>query len=178
MISKSHDISTNPVKVLKLTNDIFLPVLSLNFNRSLSSGTVPSRFKKAKIVPIHNVNLKTDANNYRPRSVFPLLRKIFEREIHNQVYKLIVKNNLSSKSHVGFRTGKSTTLAIVDRLEYIYKNLSEEDQKISIILDFRNASTCIELELLLEMLSYLCIRRVTLQWFRSYLSNLYFRYLC
>ena len=87
--NRSCDILSYSVKGLKFIINIIAPVQSLNKNRSLSKEIIPSRFKLANFAPKHNCNLKTDVNNYRLIPVLRLLSKIFERAVHNQVYKFI-----------------------------------------------------------------------------------------
>ena len=105
--------------------------------------------------------------------MLPLLIKIFERAVHSQVCNLIEKHNLFSKSQIGFRTGKSTSSAIMDLLEYIYKNLDSDDQVIFFFLDFRKALNCIDHEIPLEKLQNFSVRGVTSRCSRSYMSNHY-----
>lgn len=117
----SGDISGYPVKAYKFIIDMFLSVPFLIITSSLRSGLFPSKFKTAKVVPIHKINLKTYVNLYRPISVLPLYSKISERAVHNQVYKFIEKSNLFTKSQFRFNPGKVTFHAIMELLEYVYK---------------------------------------------------------
>ena len=98
MKNKSCDFSSYLVKALKFIFDIVSAVLSIIINRSLCSRAFFSSLKVAKVVPIYKGNLKTVVNIYRRISVLPLLSKIFERAVHNQVYKLNEKYKFFSKS--------------------------------------------------------------------------------
>ena len=43
--------------------------------------------KNANVIPVHKKDDPTDKTNFRPVSVLPLLSKVFERVINNQLVK-------------------------------------------------------------------------------------------
>ena len=42
------------------------------------------------VTPVYKAGDKSDVNNYRPISVLPILSKILERTVHDQLYKYLV----------------------------------------------------------------------------------------
>jgi len=50
-------------------------------------------------------------NNYRPISILPVISKVFEKCVHNQIIKYLELNNLLSSKQFGFRSKRSTELA-------------------------------------------------------------------
>ena len=50
-------------------------------NLSITTGIFPNSFKKAKITPCFKKGDKSDMSNYRPISVLPLLSKLLERHV-------------------------------------------------------------------------------------------------
>ena len=64
-----NNISNNLVRSVQ--KDISLPLLDI-INMSLITGTVSSRWKTAKVIPLHKGGEKTDLNNYRPISLLPV----------------------------------------------------------------------------------------------------------
>ena len=60
----------------KLTNCI---------NNSLSEGLFPDSLKRANITPVHKKNDPLDKENYRSVSILPLLSKVYEKAIFNQL---------------------------------------------------------------------------------------------
>ena len=83
--NKSCNINCYPAKVLKFVKTIISPILAHLVNRSLCEGVYPKRFKKARVIPLYKSNCKDDVNNYRPISILPILGKIFERVVYNQL---------------------------------------------------------------------------------------------
>ena len=84
------------------------------FNRSIDSGIFPDDWKSAKVAPIYKKNEKNDPCNYRPISVIPIIAKVLERLILNQVYEYFSTNDLLSKCQSGFRPLHSTVTALLD----------------------------------------------------------------
>ena len=54
-------------------------------NVSILKGKFPDSVKLANITPVHKKDEPTDKENYRPVSVLPLLSKVFERLIFDQL---------------------------------------------------------------------------------------------
>ena len=50
--------------------------------------------EKMRVTPIHKEGSKLVMGNYPPISVLPIISKIFEQEIFQQLYKYLNENNL------------------------------------------------------------------------------------
>ena len=61
-----------------LKDDVLVISGSLSFviNLSLSKGSVPSRWKIAKVVPLDKGGSHNEISNYRPISILPVISKI------------------------------------------------------------------------------------------------------
>ena len=171
MKNKSSNVNTYSSRVLKYIGEIIAPLIANIINQSLCSGYFPSKFKTARVIPLHKGGSKEDLNNYRPISLLPLLSKIFEKVVYNQLYNYLDHFNLFSPSQFGFRRQRSTIQAVMDHLEFVYNNLDEGNTVISIFMDFAKAFDCLEHSILLKKLEYYGIRGITNCWFKSYLSN-------
>ena len=55
---------------------------------------VPSVWKQAKIIPIFKSGYREKAENYRPISVLPVLSKLLEKAVHDQLLRFLESNNL------------------------------------------------------------------------------------
>jgi hypothetical protein len=51
-------------KILKMSTYLIAPSLTKIFNKSLSSGMFPTKWKTSKIIPIYKSGAKYDVNNY------------------------------------------------------------------------------------------------------------------
>lgn len=85
---------------LKLILPILLPYVTHIFNTILTTGTYPSQWKLAKILPIPK-NAKCD--DYRPISILQFLSKVFERILQKQMSVHLSNTNLLTPKQSGFR---------------------------------------------------------------------------
>ena len=87
--NKSPGLDNLNIRLLKLAAPIVCDSLSYICNLSLCTSTFPSAWKQAKVTPIFKDRDKSDVNNYRPISELPVISKIIERSVHNQLYIII-----------------------------------------------------------------------------------------
>ena len=160
-----------PVSILKNIADIVSPILSLLFNKSVSSGTFPEILKIAKIVPIYKSGSKTDINNYRPIALLPTISKVFEKLIHKRVTSFLDKFNLLYSDQYGFQSKKSTTDAILKFTDKCYDALNMKKALISVYIDFSKAFDTVDHIILQSKLECYGFRGSMLRWFESYLAH-------
>jgi hypothetical protein len=82
----SNSISTEsnkiPTKILKYSASVITPALTNLFNSSIKMGIFPSEWKIARVVPLHKKGTRTVLDKYRPISILPVIRKIFEKVLY------------------------------------------------------------------------------------------------
>ena len=79
------------------------------FNKCLSEGKLPEKWKLATVIMIPKKNNdKHDYNNYRLISQTPCLAKLFERMIAKRLKKFLKKNNIIINCQSGFRQHRQT----------------------------------------------------------------------
>lgn len=71
--------------------------------KSLQSGTFPDILKEAYIVPIKKVPNTKAPNEIRPVNMLPVLSKLLEKVVYNQLSKYFEINNLLYETQSGFR---------------------------------------------------------------------------
>ena len=102
-ICQENDI---PVKIMKSHNDIFSYFIHHNFNNSLFSSVFSSELRKADNIPIHKRKRKFNIENYRLVSMLPVLFKIYEKCMFDQMHSYF--NQILSKYQRGFQQGHCT----------------------------------------------------------------------
>ena len=149
--------------------DVITPCLTILINQSLRAGIFPSKLKIAKVIPIFKEK-GDDFNfeNYRPISLLPIISKIFERVVHDQLYNYFEENKLFYKHQYGFRKKHSTELAALELIDRAMKDMDEKNDPFAIFLDLSKAFDTI---ILLHKLSHYGIKGTELNWFRSYLDQ-------
>lgn len=140
-------------------------------NLTISTAIIPTEWKTAIVTPIYKDGIHTDCSNYRPISVLPVVSKILERAIHNQVYNHLLVNNLLSNTQSGFRPQHSTLTAAIDVTDYILSNMDHGEVTGAVFLDLKKAFDTVDHGVLLSKLSSLGIMGKELNWFSNYLSN-------
>ncbi len=92
---KATGLDRIPSKLLKMAAiSIVAPSLTSIFSKSILTGIYPNDWKAAKVTPLFKKGLKSDPNNYRPISVIPVVSKVFEKNVYNQLYNYVDDNKL------------------------------------------------------------------------------------
>jgi len=169
---KSSAADPIPAFVFKQIVDLIAPFTAELFNRSLSTGHVPTVFKEAFITPIvKKPGLDSaDASSYRPISNLSVLSKLLERVVARQLLDYLTSANLLPSLQSGFRPGHSTETATLHVLSELLMAVDRGDFAALALLDLSAAFDTVDHEILLQRLqSSFSIDGSALRWFRSYL---------
>ena len=74
---------------LKIAFPYISRILLLIFNASIESSTFPVSWKIARVTPVYKESEKSERSNYRPISVLPVLSRLFEKLIYDQLYQYL-----------------------------------------------------------------------------------------
>ena len=88
-------------------------------NTSIKTGTYPTLFKDAIVVPVFKGGRKDreDPASYRPISVLPAISKVLEAIIIDQFLDYLDEYNLLPPAQHGFRQGHSTVTALLKTIQ-------------------------------------------------------------
>ena len=95
-----------PNMFLVHTAGSFLEPLYILFNRSLSLGYFPSKWKSSYVTPIYKKGNRSDVGNYRCIAKLPAIAKLFESLVFDEI-KPILEPIFQKQQH-GFLKGRST----------------------------------------------------------------------
>ena len=104
-------------------------------------------------------------------SVLPVVLRLYERLVFNQLYQHLSKNDLLAPSQSRFRTLHSTATALLKRTNDLYSGLDVGKYVGVIFIDLKKAFDTVDHQILIQTLAQYGIRFFELVWFKSYLSN-------
>ncbi|KAK3506763.1 hypothetical protein QTP70_023937, partial [Hemibagrus guttatus] len=134
--------------MLQTISPELLPFITTVINGSLTSGHVPTAFKKARVIPILKKPAldPSDISNYRP-------------------------NNLHDPNQSGFKAAHSTETALLAVTEKLHAARSAKLSSVLILLDLSAAFDTVNHKTLLSTLRSLGICGTAWEWFASYLDG-------
>ncbi|KAK3524688.1 hypothetical protein QTP86_000793 [Hemibagrus guttatus] len=161
-----------PSAMLQTISPDLLPFITTVINGSLTSGHVPTVFKKARVIPILKKPAldPSDISNYRPVSLLSFLSKILERVVCNQLSDYLMQNNLHDPNQSGFKAAHSTETALLAVTEKLHAARSAKLSSVLILLDLSAAFDTVNHKTLLSTLRSLGICGTAWEWFASYRS--------
>ena len=139
-----------PVKVIKMNEDIFSRSIFQNFNQSFINGEFPHCLKQTEIIHVFKTEEKLDKSNYRAVSFLPVISKIYERLVYDQIYKYF--DQIFSRFQCGFRKGFNTQNRLLSMTEDWKESLDQGSYYGALLTDLSKAFDCIMHELLIAKL--------------------------
>ena len=154
---------------------IALPVISESlcdiFNLSIATGCFPDSWKIARVAPIFKSGQPDDRSNYRPISVLPVLARVFEKLIHNQLYDYLDRNKHLFSNQSGFRALHSVVTCLLNNTDDGYVNMDDGRYTANIFIDLKKAFDTVDHDILPAKLRKYGVENLEHSWFTSYISN-------
>ena len=107
-VSKPAGLDSLSGRFLKDGAEVLAKPITDLCNLSITSGKIPDSRKIAKLKPIYKKGSLTEASNYRPISLLPLISKVIEKVIHDQTSTFLNSKNLLYNYQSGFHKNHST----------------------------------------------------------------------
>nr|CAH7768100.1 unnamed protein product [Callosobruchus chinensis] len=169
--TKSWDPYSINVKILKTISNLIISPLTKLINTCIEQNEFPNSLKLAKVVPIYKKGSEEDPYNYRPISLIPIIAKIFEVLLKNQINKYFESNNLYSPVQFGYRGNTSATLAINYLSSIVNDALENHCFVFAEFHDLTKAFDCVQHNILLKKLKIYGFSKSSISLIHSYLSD-------
>ena len=112
-----------------------------------------------------------DRSNYRPISVLPVVPRLFEKLIYDQLYEYLDSNKHLFKDQYGFRNLHSVVSCLLNCTNDWYVNIERGKFTAMIFIDLKKAFDTVVHQILLNKMRNYGIDGLEHQWFSSYLDN-------
>ena len=165
--SKKLSAGEIPIKILNEINFCF-PQLANCMNESLTNNKFPDTLKLSDITPVFKKLDPSDKANYRPVSILPLVSKVFEKIMYDQLYEYI--EHFLNQLLCGFRKAHSTQHALFRLLQKWQKELDSGGFIGTILMDLSKAYDCLPHDLLIAKLEAYGLDNGSLNLLLNYLS--------
>ena len=170
-ISKSVGLDKISTKLLQIAAPAITQPLTKIFNTAIDLGQFPLEWKAARVIPIFKKGQRTILDNYRPISILPVVSKLMERILYNQLSKYLEKESILSEYQFGFRSRHSTTTTLIDCTNEWYVNMDRGHYNLVVFLDIKKAFDTVNHDILLKKLEMYGLGDLALALLRSYLTD-------
>lgn len=170
-INKSAGYDSIRVLDIKRIGDKIVNAIVKLINASVQQGKYPSDLKTGIVRPIHKKGKINDLSNYRPITILPVINKIIEKYICDQIHTYYRENDIISKAQYGFQSKKSTAQLLSNFTDEVNKYLNDKQHVILVFIDFSKAFDTLRHNILLKTLENSGIRGTLLDWCKEYLRN-------
>ena len=170
-----NDTSTGPnqipINFIKTVTHIIAGPLTHIINTFIEISSFPEAWKIARITPIPKNESIASESDMRPIFILPVLSKVFERLVHQQVVSFIDSHDLLKDNISGFRKDHSTTTVLLTIRDDIIKAMKRGEVTLMILADFSKAFDTIKYQTVLKKLNYHGFSKSFLNWTIEYLTD-------
>ena len=160
----------HPKLFVETANELCEPLCVL-FQNLFDSGHTPSQWKHGLISPIYKSGDRSNAANYRPVTLLPVISKIMEAMVAETLVGHLESNGFLSPAQHGFRRGRSCVTNLL-LTQADWTQVADSGAGVdAIYLDFSKAFDRVEHELRFGKLTHYGVHGQLLQWVRSFLQD-------
>ena len=120
----------------------------------------PNMWEIDRTTPIFKDGDKTDKSNYHPISVLPLLSRIFEKLVYNQLYKCLEENFFLPTNQSRFRALHSAATCLLKDCEDWYNAIDNGEITGLVFVDFKKAFDTFDHSILCQKLEHYGVKKL------------------
>ena len=145
--------------------------LSLIFTSFMSTGSMPSEWRHATVIPIFKKGNAADLSNYRPISLTSAACKIMERVIYADIVAYLRLHNAISKQQHAFLSRRSTCTNLIETINDWTLAIKNKKTVAVAYIDYSRAFDTVSHKKLLTKLQAYGIQGNLLAWIESFLTG-------
>ena len=127
--------------------------------------------KSADVIPLFKGGNRMTLTNYRPISLLPTISKLLEKVMYSRTYDFLTKHNILFKNPYSVRKRHSCEHEHEQLIGEVCKGLESKKHTIALFIDLFKAFDTISHDILFSKMELYCIRGISLNLYKSYLSN-------
>ena len=144
--NKAYGIDEIPGRFLKDAAELLTDPLCKIINLSLISK-FPLMCKTAEMKPVYKKGKNTERKNCRPVSLLPILSKIIEKVLYNQLLKHLEKHDILYKHQSGFRSKHTVNTCLAHLPNQILKGFESGKSTRIILIDLQKVFDTLDHEI-------------------------------
>jgi len=160
-----------PARLLKMSAENVVGMLTFIFQQSISLGSLPQDWKTANVAPLFKKGSRSKPENYRPVSLTSICSKILEHILASSMWSHLDEHHIISDSQHGFRRNRSCESQLTLVSHDTCEALNHSGQVDAAVLDFAKAFDKVPHRRLISKLEFYGINGVTLTWIERFLTG-------
>ncbi|KAI5756132.1 hypothetical protein M8J77_022368 [Diaphorina citri] len=168
---KGRDIFGLNLELMLTIYDLIIPVLVKLINSCIQEASFPDCLKIGIIHPIHKKGDVNVASHWRPVQILPVMSKIFEKILSDQIISYFNFFELFSPNQFGFRKSLSTTDAVKYFNTFISSTFDKKLYLHATLCDLSRAFECLSHSILINKLKHYKFNNASSQLMKSYLER-------
>ena len=121
----------------------------------IATNNFPNALKTASISPIPKITRPVELKDYRPVSILPVLSKVFEKLVLQQLAVFIERESVYHQYQSGYRNNHSTATLLLKLHDDIKKAMKCSEVTIVIFTDYSKAFDAIDFSILMKKMQTL-----------------------
>ena len=170
-VNNALGVDAISAKLLQMAAPGISTSLASLLNHSLECGQILQEWKSANVTPVQKGVSSVDISNFRPVSVLPVVSKVFERLLHQQLYDYLQKHTILHPAQSGCRPQHTTQDVLVSMVDNWRKALDDNKLVGAVMVDLSKAFDMINHSILLRKMDSYGVRGKELRWFQDYLTG-------
>ena len=146
-------------------------LVTVLINKCINSSSVPYQWKRTVVTPVPKSKHCTSLSHFRPISVLPVLSKVLERVLHNQIHSHLMKFDLLCPHQSGFRSGYSTQDVLLHITDKWLEAIDKGKYTGAVFLDLAKAFDTVDHSILYAKLTYYGFRGSSYDLLSDYLAG-------
>ena len=149
---------------LKPVVEVLVSPLTFVINNYIATNNFPDAWKTARISPIPKITQPVELKDYRPVSILPVLSKVYEKLVLQQLAVFIERESVYYQYQSGYRKNHSTAASLLKLHNDIKKAMKSSEVTIAIFTDYSKAFDTIDFSILIKKMHTLNFSKRFLHW--------------